>query len=186
MTAPSSWSCKFGVTRAHSLLYHSILPTLQRFSHGKPQKKKNLCDHQVVVLDFLTTLVVPRCHILQDLKAHIPILFYEQDFTAKEICRILGIQRSLVYSSLSHFKAYGRMPHKPHVHLVMANSEAKSFPSSPLLVLELSTVDTCLGTDGSSMLAQGWNLPLTRRCCSLAVSGCHTHQEISHLGIYLD
>ena len=82
------------------------------------KKKKNLCDHQVVVLDFLTTLVVPRCHISQDLKAHIPILFYEQDFTAKEICRILGIQRSLVYSSLSHFKLHFKASGVAHTNLM--------------------------------------------------------------------
>jgi len=58
---------------------------------------------------------MPHHHISQDLKAHIPILFYEQDFIAKEICRILGIKKLLVYSSLSYSRAYG-VAHNPHVH----------------------------------------------------------------------
>jgi transposase len=49
----------------------------------------------------------------QDLKARIPILFYEQHFTVKEICKILGIQKTLAYSSLMCFRMYG-IAHNPH------------------------------------------------------------------------
>ena len=49
----------------------------------------------------------------QDLKACIPILFYKQHFTVKEICKILGIQKTLVYSSLMCFWTYG-IAHNPH------------------------------------------------------------------------
>jgi transposase len=58
---------------------------------------------------------MPQRYISQDLKARIPILFYEQDFTAKEICKILGIKKSLVYSSLAYFRVYG-ITHNPHVY----------------------------------------------------------------------
>ncbi|KAF8238221.1 hypothetical protein L208DRAFT_1497684 [Tricholoma matsutake] len=58
---------------------------------------------------------MPHHHISKDLNAHIPALFYEQDFTVKEICRILGIKKSIVYSSLSYFRTYG-IAHNPHVH----------------------------------------------------------------------
>ena len=51
------------------------------------------------------TTIMP-CHS-QDLKACIPILFYKQHFTVKKICKILGIQKTLVYSSLMCFWTYG-------------------------------------------------------------------------------
>ena len=46
------------------------------------------------------------CHS-QDLKACIPILFYEQCLTIKDICKILGVQKTLAYSSLIYFQTYG-------------------------------------------------------------------------------
>ena len=51
----------------------------------------------------------------QDLKSRIPILFYEQDFTVKEICKILRIQKTLAYSSLTYFRTYG-ITHNSHTH----------------------------------------------------------------------
>ncbi|RDB20344.1 hypothetical protein Hypma_012691 [Hypsizygus marmoreus] len=58
---------------------------------------------------------MPRRQVSRDLKARIPVLFYEQNFTAKEICGLLGIKKSLVYSGLSYFTAYG-VAYNPHVH----------------------------------------------------------------------
>ncbi|KAF8487071.1 hypothetical protein DFH94DRAFT_621680 [Russula ochroleuca] len=54
-------------------------------------------------------------HKLLDLKSHIPVLFFEQDFTVKEICKILGIQKSLAYSCLMYFRTYS-ITHNPHIH----------------------------------------------------------------------
>lgn len=51
----------------------------------------------------------------QDLKARIPILFYKQCLTIKDICKILGVQKTLVYSSLIYFRTYG-IATNPHVH----------------------------------------------------------------------
>lgn len=62
------------------------------------------------MLDFAS---MPRHHILQDLKACVPILFYEQDFSVKAICKIIGIWKSLIYASLAYFRAYG-VAHNPH------------------------------------------------------------------------
>ena len=57
-----------------------------------------------------------HCHCgLEGLKACIPILFYEQHFIVKEICKILGIKKSLAYSSLEYFRTYG-ITHNPHIH----------------------------------------------------------------------
>ena len=48
----------------------------------------------------------PRC-LPRDLKACIPILYYEQNFTIKEICGLLGIK------TLSYSSTYG-VPYNPH------------------------------------------------------------------------
>jgi hypothetical protein len=54
-------------------------------------------------------------HKSLDLKSRIPVLFFEQDFTVKKICKILGIQKSLAYSYLMYFRTYG-ITHNPHIH----------------------------------------------------------------------
>jgi transposase len=48
-----------------------------------------------------------------DIKARIPVLFHEQGFNAKDICRILDIKKSLVYQTLSYVRIYG-VPYNPH------------------------------------------------------------------------
>lgn len=55
---------------------------------------------------------MPQRYVSQDLKARIPVLFYDQGYSAKEICGILGIKKSLVYQALAYFKAYG-VAHNP-------------------------------------------------------------------------
>src|SRR5882762_3902239 len=50
---------------------------------------------------------MPYRHVSGDLKAHIPIFHLEFGFPVKEICRILGIHKTLVYNTLRCFKLYG-------------------------------------------------------------------------------
>jgi transposase len=56
---------------------------------------------------------MPPCTVSRDLKAQIPTLFFEQDFTVDQICIILGVKKSLVYKSLQYFRAYGTA-YNPH------------------------------------------------------------------------
>jgi transposase len=58
---------------------------------------------------------MPPHFISRDLKARIPVLFYEQDFTVDQICVIMGVKKSLVYKSLQYFRTYG-IAHNPHAH----------------------------------------------------------------------
>ncbi|KAK0455789.1 uncharacterized protein EV420DRAFT_1272301 [Desarmillaria tabescens] len=60
---------------------------------------------------------MPTRVISKDIKDRIPILFYEQDRTVKEICLILGIKKSTVYLALSWFRSYGK-PYNPDVHRI--------------------------------------------------------------------
>jgi len=56
---------------------------------------------------------MPYHPVSKDLKACIPVLFYEQNFKVKEICSLLGIKKSLVYQSLACTCCYG-VPYNPH------------------------------------------------------------------------
>ena len=56
---------------------------------------------------------MPPHTVSQDLKARIPALFFEQEFTVDQICIILGVKKSLVYKSLHYFRTYG-ITHNPH------------------------------------------------------------------------
>jgi transposase len=56
---------------------------------------------------------MPPRTVSRDLKAWIPTLFFEQDFTVDQICIILGVKKSLVYKSLQYFHAYGTA-YNPH------------------------------------------------------------------------
>ena len=56
---------------------------------------------------------MPPYTISCDLKARIPTLFFEQNFTVDQICVLLGVKKSLVYKTLQYFRAYGTA-HNPH------------------------------------------------------------------------
>ena len=58
---------------------------------------------------------MPPCTLSRDLKAHIPVLYFEQEFTVDQICAILGVKKSLVYKTLQYFHLYG-ITHNPNAH----------------------------------------------------------------------
>ena len=62
----------------------------------------------------LTWYMPPHC-VSWDLKARIPILRYEQGFSVKDICRVLGIKKSLVYKTLQFYHAHGTT-YNPYAH----------------------------------------------------------------------
>jgi transposase len=57
---------------------------------------------------------MPYYTISKDLKARIPAL-RQQGYNVKTICRLLGIKKSLVYRTLSHFRRHG-LPYNPQAH----------------------------------------------------------------------
>ncbi|KAF8162142.1 hypothetical protein BJ912DRAFT_824107, partial [Pholiota molesta] len=72
---------------------------------------------------------MPPRTVSQDLKDRIPVLYYEQDLTVKEICAILGVRKSLVYKTLSYTLIYG-VPYNPHTrsrgrHRVLLRNDIK-------------------------------------------------------------
>ena len=55
---------------------------------------------------------MPRCAISHNLKARIPVLF-QKGYDVKEICDLLGVKKTLVYTTLSHHQLYGT-PYNPY------------------------------------------------------------------------
>lgn len=55
---------------------------------------------------------MPRRTVSRDIKARIPVLFYEQHRSIHDICAVLGVKKSLVYNTLKLHRIYG-VPHNP-------------------------------------------------------------------------
>nr|GAT45074.1 Tc1-mariner class transposase [Mycena chlorophos] len=52
-------------------------------------------------------------HASADLKARIPILFYDQGLTVPDICEVLGVKKYVVYTTLTYFNNHG-LTHNPY------------------------------------------------------------------------
>ena len=50
---------------------------------------------------------MPRRHVSHDLKERIPYLRYVEGFKVKEIERILGVKKSMIYQTLNYHRDYG-------------------------------------------------------------------------------
>ena len=69
----------------------------------------------VSVFGDVATFNMPPHTVSNDIKARIAVLFYQQDYSVKEICGILGIKKSLAYKTLAYARTYG-VPYNPHSH----------------------------------------------------------------------
>ncbi|GLB45137.1 hypothetical protein LshimejAT787_2000450 [Lyophyllum shimeji] len=59
---------------------------------------------------------MPRRSVSRDLKARIPILYYNQGLSVKNICEVLGVKKTLVYQTLVYSRTYGTH-YNPHISL---------------------------------------------------------------------
>ena len=67
------------------------------------------------VLYLLLHHTMPLWTISHNLKARIPALFFEQDFTVNQICVLLGVKKTLIYKTLQYFHVYS-IAHNPNAH----------------------------------------------------------------------
>jgi transposase-like protein len=51
--------------------------------------------------------------ISHDFKARVPVLFFEQDKSVSQICTLLGVKKTFVYTCLDNHTTYG-VAHNPH------------------------------------------------------------------------
>jgi transposase len=59
---------------------------------------------------------MPVYAVSNDTKAHIPALF-QDGYTVREICHLLGVKKSLVYNTLDLYNRYG-IVYNPHKYSV--------------------------------------------------------------------
>jgi transposase len=89
---------------------------------------------------------MPRRHVSRDLKGRIPYLRYVEGFKVKEIERILGIKKSMIYQTLNYHRNFG-VTYNP-----MAFS---NFPRGRLRILssgDLDLVKSLLGQEPTMYL----------------------------------
>lgn len=74
-----------------------------------PRSRAAPMQHQVLANTTTLTSPIPMPvrNVSKDLKDRIPILFYHGHYTAKEICCLLGVKKSLVYQSLQYYCHFG-------------------------------------------------------------------------------
>lgn len=68
-------------------------------AHLRPQSQRRL-------------FLMPTRTISRDLKNRIPVLFYRDGYNVKEICTILGVQKTMVYRALTLYRHFGQ-PYNP-------------------------------------------------------------------------
>lgn len=87
---PLSWICRIAFfPRTHQIFCHS---------------RQNPAVSKWVV--WIPSNSMPRT-VSRNLKARIPVLRFELGFSVKEICKILGIRKTLVYQTLRYHCIYG-------------------------------------------------------------------------------
>ena len=60
-----------------------------------------------------TQLTMPSYTVSYDIKAQVPILHYNLGYSVKEIVKVLGVKKSLIYKTLFFHQIYG-LTHNPH------------------------------------------------------------------------
>jgi hypothetical protein len=60
-----------------------------------------MSGRSLVIICYMPTHIVSK-----DMKAQIPILFYQQGFNIKEICGLFDLKKTLVYRTLSYIRIY--------------------------------------------------------------------------------
>ena len=74
---------------------------------------------------------MPRRHVSRDIKERIPYLRYIEGFSVKEIGRILGIKKSMIYQTLNYHRNYG-VTYNPTAFSNLSNGRPRILTSEDL------------------------------------------------------
>jgi len=84
---------------------------------------------------------------VHDLKERIPYLYFVEHFTVKEIGQILGVKKSLIYTSLAYYRHYG-VAYNPKAFLFSQRGRQQKLDATGIrLVKSLLAQDPCLYLD---------------------------------------
>jgi transposase len=100
---------------------------------------------------------MPRRHVSRDLKERIPYLRYVEGFKVKEIERILGVKKSMIYQTLNYHRDYG-VAYNP-----MAFSNVSQGRPRVLNSIDLDLIKSLLSQEPTMYLDELQDELLTRR-----------------------
>lgn len=106
---------------------------------------------------------MPRRHVSRDLKERIPHLRHVEGFTVKEIERLLGVRKTMVYECLGYYKKYGVA-----YNLLAFSQHARGRPRS-LSSVDLRLLKALLSQDPTMYLDEMQDELLIRRGVSISV-----------------
>jgi len=90
---------------------------------------------------------MPRRHVSRDLKERIPYLRYVEGFKVKEIERLLGVKKSMIYQTLNYHREYG-VTYNPAAFLQRGRGRRRTLDYIDLRLLKsLLSQDACLYLD---------------------------------------
>ena len=90
---------------------------------------------------------MPRRHVSRDLKARIPYLVYVEGFKVKEVGRLLGVKKSMIYQTLNYFRDYG-VTYNPHAYTHHSRGRHRKLDSVDVqLIKALLDQNPCLYLD---------------------------------------
>jgi transposase len=100
---------------------------------------------------------MPRRHVSRDLKERIPYLRYIEGFKVKEIERILGIKKSMIYQTLNYHRNYG-VAFNPMAFSSFSRGRPRILTST-----DLNLIKALLGQEPTMYLDELQDELLTRR-----------------------
>ena len=113
----------------------------------KKNARVRCCWIRVTFRFTLCHIVMPRCHVSHDLKARIPYLVYIEGFKVKEVGRLLGVKKSMIYQTLNYFRDYGVI-YNPHAYTHHSRGRHRKLDSVNVqLIKALLDQNPCLYLD---------------------------------------
>ncbi|KAF8870044.1 hypothetical protein CPB84DRAFT_1754683 [Gymnopilus junonius] len=113
---------------------------------------------------------MPRRHVSRDLKDHIPYLRYIEGFRVKDIERILGVRKMMVYQCLKYFRQYG-IPYNPSAFSQHSRGRPRSLTRVDLRLLKsLLSQDSTMYLDEMQdelLMRRGVYISIPTLLCSL-------------------
>jgi transposase len=106
---------------------------------------------------------MPRRHVSRDLKRRIPYLRYIEGFNIKEIGRILGVKKSMIYQTLQYHQNYG-VTYNPTAFSTLSQGRPRILTND-----DLSLVRSLLSQNPSIYLDELQDELLQRRGASISV-----------------
>ena len=122
-----------------------------------------------------------RCHVSNNLKAHIPYLVYVEGFKNKEVGCLLGVKKSLIYQTLNYFRDYG-VTQNPNAYRHNTTGHHRKLDSVDIWVIKaLLDREPCLYLDElQDLLLTRWGINISVTTLLWLLRCIHfSHKDVS-------